>query len=297
MLLALWLSLGVWQKDRATPGRLTFTVLALSAATWCLGELMVEREIVSELVADRVKYAGILTLPAFWVGAAAHGGRLELVRRVPWFPLVLLTPELFAYALMYSGPWSSVFLTTVTDGGNDLRGPLWWILAGYNYLLLLTGSSILIWTAIARQRRGWVRQLVLGMASLFPLAANIAYVASGLLWAHDPTPALLGVALLVLRSAIFSGGLLQILPISQHDLLGQLPIPALLTDRRGSIIAINPAAERRLALSAREALGRALDAVLEQTKHEARADLTPIRSHGQESGQLVLLDLPSKPED
>ena len=140
-----------------------------------------------------------------------------------------------------------------------------------------------------------MRQLALGVASLFPLAANIAYVSAGLTWTHDPTPALLGVAQLVLRSAIFSGGLLQILPISQHDLLGQLPLPALLTDQRGSILAINPAAEQRLAISSREALGRALDAVLDQCEDPPRIDLTPIRANGQENGQLVLLDLPPKP--
>ena len=70
---------------------------------------------------------------------------------------------------------------------------------------------------------------------------------------------------------------------------------ALLADQRGSILAINPAAEQRLAISSREALGRALDAVLDQCEDPPRIDLTPIRANGQQNGQLVLLDLPPKP--
>jgi hypothetical protein len=171
ILLAVWLSLGVLQKERGTPGRWTFILLGLSGAVWCLGELAQVRGIVNEVVADRIKYAGILTLPPFWLGVAAHGARLELVRRVAWFPLVLLAPQICAYALLYAGPWSSLFLTTV-PAGEDLPGPLWWILAGFNYALVIAGSSLLVATAIRRRRGTWLRQLLLGIASFIPLAAT-----------------------------------------------------------------------------------------------------------------------------
>ena len=44
ILLAFWLCLGVWQKDRATTGRVTFVALGLSAILWCSGELLAVRE-------------------------------------------------------------------------------------------------------------------------------------------------------------------------------------------------------------------------------------------------------------
>jgi PAS domain-containing protein len=288
-LMAVWLCLGVLQKERGTPGRFTFILLGLSGAVWCLGELAQVRGIVDEVVADRIKYAGILTLPPLWLGVAAHGARLELVRRVAWFPLVLLAPQIFVYALLYAGPWGNLFLTTVPSG-EDLRGPLWWILTAFNYSLVIAGSSILVVTAIRRRRGAWVRQLLLGLASFFPLAANAAYIHAGLSWTHDPTPAVFGIALLALRSAAFSGGLLQILPISQQDLLAQLPLPVLLTDLQSTVIAVNPEAERWLGISTREAMGRSLDAVLDQAENDVHPNISLLRSHGRNSGQLVLLE-------
>jgi len=288
ILLAAWLCLGVFQKERGTPGRYTFILLGVSGAVWCLGELAQVRGIADEVVTDRIKYAGILSLPAFWLGVAAHGARLDLARRVAWFPLVLLAPQICAYALLYAGPWGSLFLTTVPSG-DDLRGPLWWILTGFNYALVIAGSSILVSTAITRRSGAWIRQLMLGIASFFPLAANAAYLYTGLSWSYDPTPAVFGISLLALRSAAFSGGLLQILPVSQQDLLSQLPLPVLLTDRRGMVIAINPEAERWLGVPAREALGRALEAILDRTERDVHPNASPLRSHGHETGQLVLL--------
>jgi PAS domain-containing protein len=132
------------------------------------------------------------------------------------------------------------------------------------------------------------------MASFLPLAANAAYLVNALRWDFDPTPAVFGFSLLALRSAVFSGGLLQILPVSQQDLLSQLPLPVLLTDLHGVVIAVNPEAERRLEIPAREALGRTLDAVLDQTEHDLVANASELRSQGQESGQLVMLE--SKPK-
>lgn len=109
-------------------------------------------------------------------------------------------------------------------------------------------------------------------------------------WPHDPTPAVFGIALLALRSAAFSGGLLQILPVSQQDLLSQLPLPVLLTDLQGTVIAVNPEAEHRLGIPTREAIGRTLEAVLDRTESDLHPNIWPLRSHGRDSGQLVLLE-------
>jgi PAS domain-containing protein len=105
---------------------------------------------------------------------------------------------------------------------------------------------------------------------------------------------LLGASLLALRSGIFSGGLLQALPISQHDLIRQLPLGVVLTDRRSVVIDVNPAAERRLCVSQACAVGRTLDAILSEAESHVRAEVVPIFSQDREEGQLVLIDPPAK---
>lgn len=295
ILLAFWLALGVWQRDPSTAGRTTFVALAGSAGLWCGGELLLQRGIVDEVVADRIRYLGILGLPPLWLGVAAHSARLELARRVRWFPLVLLTPSSVLYALFFfGGGWSSVFMTTL-PGRQDLYGPLWWVAAAYGYALVLAGSLIFLVSAAWAPRPGpWGRRIAVGIAALAPLSANAAYIANGMTWALDPTPLLFGLALLALQSAILRGGLLEASPISQHDLIEQLPLGLILTDRHGVVIGMNPAAEQRLELDERRAMGRTLDAILTEAGRDVRADVSPVFSGENEVGQLVLLDPPDK---
>lgn len=298
ILLAFWLGLGVWQKDRATPGRKVFLAMALSVAAWCFGDLSAERGLLGPVASYRIEYLGMLSMPALWLGAAAHAARLDVARRVPWFPLLLLAPQAGLYALLYAGPWGHLLLDPLAGEGGGLQGPLWWLNAAYSYLLVSVGSGLIIYSGI---REGLMGQrglrLVVATASIAPLAANAAYLADGMTWQHDPTPLLFGVALLALRSAAFSGGLLQALPISQHDLIGQLPVGVILTDRLGVVVDVNRAAERHLGVSLEKAQGRTLDAILDERGENVLIEVTPILSGGRESGQLVLIEPPSKLRD
>ena len=295
ILLAFWLGLGVWQKDRATPGRRVFLAMALAVAAWCFGDLCVERGLLGPVASYRIEYLGMLSMPALWLGAAAHAARLDLARRVPWFPLLPLAPQAGLYALLYAGPWGNLLLDPLAGESGGLQGSLSWLNAAYSCLLVSIGSGLIVYSGV---REGLMGQrglrLAVATASIGPLAANAAYLANGMTWQHDPTPLLFGVALLALRSAAFSGGLLQALPISQHDLIGQLPVGVILTDRLGVVVDVNRAAERHLGVSLEKAQGRTLDAVLDERGDNVLIEVTPILSGGRESGQLVLIEPPSK---
>ncbi len=289
VLLGLWLALAVAQRDPSSPGRRTYLALTLAAVAWCLGDLLLLRGILGEVHADRLKYLGTLALPPLWLGVAANGARLEIARRVPWFPLVLLAPSACLYALMYSESWGPLFMTTVV-GGDDIRGPLWRLGTLYGYALVLVGSTVMLATAFRWKRPGeWVRRIALGLAPLLPLAGNAAYLWGEGRWEHDPAPVFLGVAMLALRSGAFSGGLLQAISISQQELLQQLPFGVLLTDRRSTVLHANPAAGRALGVPKESIVGRSLVAVLDHAADEVCIDVTPVRAAGSEVGQIVVL--------
>jgi len=296
ILLAFWVWLGVWQRERATPGHTTFTALTASAIIWCLGAILQHHAPMPEIVADRVRYLGILALPPLWLGFAAHATRLDLARRVPWFPLVLLAPLSVPYALLYSDSWSSLFMLTV-EGETDQYGPLWWLTGSYGYALVTAGCALFAIEAWRWRRPGqWVRRLCVGVSPLIPLAGNAAYIARGLFDPYDPTPLLFGVTLVALRGALDRGPLLQALPASQHDLIEQLPIGVILADRKGVVVDMNPAAENCVAVTKSSAIGRNCDAVLSEAGQDLRCDVTPIFSNGREAGQLLLIYPPDKDE-
>jgi PAS domain-containing protein len=293
VLLAFWLFLGVWTQERATPARQTFLALSISGMIWCTGEIAHYRDLLPEVWADRLLYVGVLSLPAFWCGLACHASRLDLARRVPWFPLMLLAPMALPWGLMFSSRWSALFIRTI-PGGIDTHGPLWWVVFSYGYALVVAGSLILLWSAFkTRPSRGRKVRLGVALAALVPLAGNLWYVTRGF-EGIDPTPVLFGVALLALRPALFGGGLLDTLPISHHQLLEHLPLGVILTDRLNVVVDLNPAAERRLGMSEVKAIGRTLEAVLSESAEPVHADYTPILAGDSEAGQLVLLDPPGK---
>jgi len=237
---------------------------------------------------------GILSVSPLWLAAAAGLCQLDISRRVPWFPVVLIAPQVAGYALLWGGPWASLFIAYAADG-TLLPGPLWWVIWAYSLAIAATGSLVFVWAGLSRRRFPHARRLLmLGLTSLVPVLGNATWSVSHGSWSVDPTPLLLAVALLGLRSAVFSGGILQALPVSQHDLIEHLPFGVLLTDRRGTVIDVNPAAQRRLGISEAHALGRNLESVVASADAALQIESVPVTSGGREAGHLVLLDPPRK---
>jgi len=289
LLLSVSVGLGVWQRDPSTTGRLTFCALCTTAALITLGEILMLRELTSEATADRVKYAGVIALPPLWLGFAAHVGRLEVARRIPWFPALLLVPGLCLYAIMLSPRYGSLFMTTV-ESGDDVYGALWWVSTLYGETLAISGSLVLIAAALRAGRtphRG--PRFVLAATSLLPLFGNALYVGARIEWPYDPTPLLLGVMLLAIRNAVFEGGLLEPLPISQRDLIHQLPLGVILTDSHGHVVEMSDTAGNRLGVFEEFALGRSIDEVLAWSEPTPLHDLELTR-RGTIAGRLILLE-------
>jgi PAS domain-containing protein len=208
--------------------------------------------------------------------------------------VVLIAPHAAVYSLLWGGAWASLYVTYGPDGAQT-PGPLWWVSWAYSLTIASAGSLIFIWAGITQRRVPRARRLLLvGVMGLVPVLGNAAWIASGRIWPVDPSPLLLAVALLGLRSAVFSGGLLQALPVSQHDLIEHLPFGVLLTDRRGTVIDVNPAAQRRLGIPEAHALGRNLEAVVASADAALSIESVPVTSGGREAGHLVLLDPPRK---
>jgi PAS domain-containing protein len=290
VLLGVWLCLAVLQKDRTTPGRKTFAFATAAWMVWCLGELAGIRGWLSPSTAMHVAQGGILMIAPLWLGLAAQTARLQIGRRVPWFPIPLIAPGLFIVLLLFSERWSGLFMSLGEDG-LKLAGPLWTVMALYGFSLSLAGCAILISAAIRWDQPGEeARRIAIGSAPLITFVGSGLYVTGVWQLPADPTPLLFGVTFLILHTGIFAGGLLQPLAISQHALIQQLPVGIVLTDRAGVVVDINRVAEQRLATLATAAIGRNFDAVIDAAGAGVDYEVTPVMSSGSEAGKIVLLD-------
>jgi PAS domain-containing protein len=294
IVLGVWLCLAISQKDPGTPGRRTFILAILAWMAWCFGEFAGERGLLPQSTANLPLQLGALAFAPLWLGVAAQTARLEIARRIPWFPVPLLAPGVCVFAVLFSDTWRGLYLV-IGENGAEVHGPLWGIMVIYGFTLALIGSGILVAAAVRWHQPGeGARRLAIGIAPFITLPASALYF--GGVWRSniDPTPLLLGVTLFVLHRAIFAGGLLQALSLSQHALVQQFPLGVVLTDRGGVVVDVNPVAERRLGVSASEAVGRNFDAVIDTADADLRFEVTPVMSAGTEAGQIVLLDPPHK---
>jgi len=287
-LLTVWLCLAAWQRDRTARGRRLFMALCAAVLLWSAGNLVLAHGHASPLEARRLSYLGILTLPALglWLALVVRGARI--VERAPAVPALLLAPGLAGYALLFHTPVLSAELAHFATAGELPRGTSWWLGAGYAWALCLLacfqlGRSVLRLRARgARQRR-----IAVALGALLPLGASVAYATTGAP-GLDTTPMLLAAWLVALRGELFSGDLLEALPVAHHDLVSQLPTPLILTDLEGHITEINPAALDRLGMAKADALGRNVDALLEGTAFAPEFERWSLVAAGREAGSILL---------
>ena len=222
ILLAFWSWLGVWQRDRATAGRRVFMGLCVACAVWSFGNMARETGALDPSAADRISFLGIAWVPGLWCGLALHHARLRIARRRTWLPVALATPSLLAVGLLYDPRLAPLFIDYHADGsfawGARLLVPRRVVLGAR-----LGGDRPLLRGRLRSQRRGdWGRGLAVAAASLLPLLANLYHVVAGAP-GPDPSPVVIAAALMVMRSTAFSGGLLQLLPVSHQDIIHTCP--------------------------------------------------------------------------
>lgn len=297
LILAAWLAIGAWQRDQDAPGRLTYAAAGIAVVLWVAGDLIMLRG-ETPLLARRVRTLGELSIAPLWIGVAAHAVKLPFIRRTPWIPLLLMVPLAPLYALLYAGPWSMLYIPA-TDAPRVAVGPLvWWFIA-YAWLLVLLGFGVLLrgaWQADAPELRR--DRVIMALSVLAPLGASAAASWSLAKTGHtgaDLTPVAVAVTLIAFRRSILSGGLLDVVPVAQRDIIQHLPFGVVLADDQGVVIDVNPAAEELLSVPRLEALGRALEAVISRAPLEVRIEISNVRGRGGESARFALLEAPKAP--
>jgi PAS domain-containing protein len=295
-LMVFWLCLSLWQRNFQVVARRLFIGLTLACAAWCLGDICYESGLLDARDANRISLLGAFATPALWLGLAAYTADVRAFRERPWLVPVLMLPCAAVYPMLFADAWVDWLLRVEADGSAAF-GPVLWSVRVYSWALMGLGSALFLVAAIALSGPGqWPRRAGIGLAAVLPLAADIAFLSLAADWRYDLGPVALGAALLMLHGAIFSGGLLDTLPISQLNLVTHLPVPILVADRFGTVIDVNPEARAHIGLGVHRVLWRKIDDVLPEIPGQPEHEVWPLVIRGQESGQLVLLDPPAKAE-
>ncbi len=288
MLVALFGAGAALLRGSDVAGRRTYALLALAAALWCAGALLTDRDLVGAWVGMRLSLLGLVLVGPMWIGLAAHMAQLPVARRIPWFPAALALPGLLIWILLFLEPWSAAVMPAP-----DRPGPLWWVFTPYAYALIFGGSALHIWSGLRRRGARGLQALAIGAAGLLPLAAHASWTWLGFPDGRDPTPLLLTPVGLALASTLFPGGLFDVRPLAQRELIDHLPLGVVMADRAGTVFAVNVHAEMALALPRAEAIGRALDAIVAEAPPSYRVEQSEVLLASQVVARFAFLHPPA----
>ncbi|MEB2344203.1 MAG: ATP-binding protein [Deltaproteobacteria bacterium] len=264
-----WLALDLLTATGSRRRALWVVVLAVACGLFATGELLFARvgTAAERQLAFQVQYLGICLLPLAWLAVAAQAGRPRWWRHASWVLTAAAVPLAFFYSCLF---WDSGGLFIDPAYSPPRRGPLFWAMAGYAWLLIVTGWVYFARAAVRLRRAEPARLAVLTAGTLTPLVGNAVYLAANA-WGipiADPTPILLGFGALMIRIAVVDSGLLLYLPLARSELLEQVEVGIVVADLEGRVVDANWAARRLTGTSELRGLG--IDELIESVC--ARAD-------------------------
>ena len=276
------LSLGLayysWRR-REAPGAAAIAALMLAVSVWALAYAL---EMSSPGLGAKnawagIEYVGIVTVPTMWLVFCARytgrdswltqGGKLLLLIEPLATVLLLWTNE--AHHLMRSSVelhmYESFSVVAIS------YGPWFWIHTAYSYVMLLTGSVLLL-PIVLRSPFLYKRQVAsLLVAALSPWLANALYVFRLSPFPHlDLTP----FSFLILGGAIawghFRFHLVDVVPVARGTIVENMRDGVIVFDLADRVVDINPAA--------REMLGELPDDVIGHAAADVLSQLPPVEA-------------------
>jgi PAS domain S-box-containing protein len=238
-------------RKRSTSGAIPFVGLMFALATWslCYAFETANVTFVGKLFWSNAAYVGIVAVPACWLlFTIQYAGGVKGPRKYGLL-LLVIEPVIVLY-LLWSGDSQGLlrrsFALETTGHFVVLAksyGPAFWVHAAYSYVLLLTGTFLLL-VVIARSPFIYAQQVGTVLASLSaPWLANAIYISGFSPFPHlDLTPfafIFLGVAVAL---SLFRLQFLDIVPIARNSIVEDLGDCVIVLNARDQIVDVNAAA-------------------------------------------------------
>lgn len=280
----------IMSKRPIAPGSRTVPLLLVAVAVWAGADALESASIPlpQKIWCAKIAYLGIASVSPLWFLSAVeysqHGDWLtRRIRRLLWL-VPLLTIALAFTNEWHHLVWSRIVPTSPAPGAEVSyhHGPWFWLAVAYNYLLLATGTLLLL-RAIRRFPQHYRGQsAVLILAAALPWAGNLLYLAG---WSPavglDPTS-----AVFLLSGVAFAVGLahyriFDLVPVARDVLIEAMRDAVIVVDERRRIVDLNPSAQYLLGLQPGVAIGQAVASLLKHWPDLARQLQTTLEVTGE----------------
>jgi diguanylate cyclase (GGDEF)-like protein/PAS domain S-box-containing protein len=141
-------------------------------------------------------------------------------------------------------------------------GTLFWLLVSYNYSVIIFTMLNLAHAFKEKITLYRKQNILLFVALLFPVAANILQISGLNPFNIDLTPPFFGFSALIISLGIFKYNLFSIVPIARSIIIQEMKSGMIVLDNDGRLLDINPAARKMLHLVSENLLGQSIEAAL-----------------------------------
>lgn len=319
LLIAAAISTGIalyaWQR-RPAMAVVPFVGLMLAVAVWSLGYALelAGGSLQVKLFWAKIQYLGIVAIPLAWLlFALQYTGRDRWLapRNLVFLAVVPITTLLLLWIVDVQG---LIWREFAVDSSRSVSflvltyGPWFWVHTAYSYLLLLSGTLILI-LAFFRAPNVYRRQMrLMVLAALIPWLTNALVLLSrtGPLpyLALDLTPFGFVATGLVMVWGLYRFRLLELVPVAREAIIESMGDAVLVLNAQDRVVDLNPAAQDLLQLSASEAIGKQASRIFSahpelarfcQEVTEGQAEVTLGEGDEQRSYDVDLLSLRDRP--
>jgi len=263
-------ALYAWSR-RNTPSAVALALLGLAIAEWSAGYALeiAGASFETKLLWGKLQYIGIATAPLFWLifafNHAHQGNRLNHQRMFLLALIPLITMALAFTTETHGWLWKEISVTR--DGAfSALKvtyGPWFWVHFAYSYLLLATGTWIVLRSVGKMQGLYRGQTVALIFAVLSPWVANALYLSGNSPIPHlDITPFAFTLTVIGLAWGIFGFRLVDISPIARSQVVEAMRDGMIVLDMRGRVVDMNQAAGLIIGLPATQAIGKPVEEIL-----------------------------------
>jgi PAS domain S-box-containing protein len=249
-----------------------FGVLLVALVLWSAAETaaLLTGSLGGKLIWQFVGTIGVAaTPPTLLLFTLSYTGRGQHVS-VPTAALLAVEPVV-TLGLLFTNGAHGLYYTGVevisVQGAPVLSttgGPAFWLHTAYSYVLIAVALLLLVRFALTAEGLYRFQVVTLVSGSLFPLAANLAFLAGVFDTTLDVTPPTFALSSLLIFAGVARGRFTHFLPVDRETLLSAVDDGILVTDGEGRVIYVNDAAREMLAPGARNErfVGEPLSTVL-----------------------------------
>jgi PAS domain S-box-containing protein len=260
----------VWMH-RTAPGARSLLVLIAALIEWGIADalrVMPGVDLSIKMACYGLRYIGIAVVPVAWLTfALEYTGRQKwLTRRsIVGLLIVPLITSLIAVTNvgdLMNGPVTMVEVGPFVSPDASF-GPWFWVHAAYSYVLILTGT-LLILRAFWRSSDLYRRQAgALLLGAVIPWISNVLVLLDlNPIRPLDLTSMAFTVTAIIWVWALFRYRLLDIAPVARDVVFESMTDVVIVADAGQRVVDLNPAAQKEIGCSAAEAIGQLIERLL-----------------------------------